>query len=160
MRYTFIIVLFIFVACNQNKNEPAAGTQTTTDSLKKLIEAIANNEGPRTPLTITALPVDGNPGQITFSRNDSTFFYYDLAKGEGKIILRGKEHTIDLMTFDGVKKSYHFAGWDLRIDAPNGVFKENAGEDCTYGSFQEITIRLGGSFLKLQDIKVQDCPKY
>ncbi len=109
-------------------------------------------------LSITALNVEGNMGQVTFTRNDSTFFYFDQAKKEGMIRLNGKDHLLHRCTYNKLTSSYQLSGKEVSIRVTKVKFKQSNGEDCAYGSSPEAKMRLGTSTLRLQDISIQDCP--
>jgi hypothetical protein len=163
MRYLFIITTVILLACNNNnKNEPAKDMESNTDTStggavvpQKEINGIDTQA---VSLSISPLEVSGDLGQVTFTRNDSTIFYFKRKANKGAIRINQQEYVITRMSFVKLTNMYRFSGDGVRIDAKGVIFRENKGEDCTYGTIPEVTIRMGRSFVKLKGIDVQDCP--
>jgi hypothetical protein len=161
MQYTAIIALFVLASCNDRTKPAGELVGKKADTL--LVDPIMIPPGSivskpaADTLSITALPVSGNMGQTTFSKNDSTLFYFSETSFKGKIRLNGREHVINKVVFGQDDNSFKLYGKDLVIETGPCVIKEHNGEDCGYGSFREVVINLGPAMLKLNNIDVQFC---
>src|SRR5690349_14653352 len=97
MRYTWILFVAFLISCNNNKPKTAEGPPVASPDAESGIPADTVNKKQAdtvaVPLSISPIPVTGNLGQITFSWNDSTLFYFDQVKHEGSIRLNGKDYS-------------------------------------------------------------------
>lgn len=162
---TLLFVALIAFSCNSGKTEkePAPAKNDTVpgtavnkpDNMK-----VDNSTVPKTTLTLSPQEVSGNLGQVTFSQNNKTVFFYNLKTKKGTIVLNGTPQTLDKYSFDSKTFSYSLSGGTVTVTAPNGKFKENKGEDCGYGKFAMVNITMGTDTLNVNDVEVQDCPDY
>src|SRR5438105_7417488 len=86
----FVLPLFI-LSCNEDsttvkKTSIPDSTVNKPDTTKKA--AIAK-------LELTPLETEADQGQVTFSQNNKTVFYYSLKLKSGKVILNDKEYKLD-----------------------------------------------------------------
>lgn len=161
------VILFISLAaihsCSQNNNTPketelreerqkisgkdSIGTTVNADTVKTkpVQDTIAQ------PLILSPLKVDGNIGQVTFSRKGKTVFYYDATTKKGKINLNGVDHILTKM-----EGGYILSGNNVSISTTKGKW-EDMVSDCAYGKSLVVTIKMGSQVLELNDVEVQDC---
>ncbi len=118
-------------------------------------------------LKIAPLENSGNLGQVTFSTQESTWFYYNQKTKTGEINLDGKTYKLTDYTFvnnqgkKGKKDGYILKGEGVTVNAPNMTVTDNSsGGDCIYGKIPVVTITLNGAKLILKNVAVQDCPDY
>ena len=107
-------------------------------------------------LTVSPLNISGDLGQVTFSQNEKTIFYYNFGSKKGKIKLNGTEYILD--KYSENYGSFKLSGGQVSINAPNCKYDDGEGGDCFYGKFSIVTITLGSDVLKLNKVKVQNCP--
>lgn len=163
MRQFSLIMLagLLAVSCGSKdtKDKPAAPADpapvNSNDNTKQ------DNSGiPKTVLSLGTQDVAGDLGQITFTQNEKTVFFYNLKDKKGTVVLNGVPQTLDKYAFDSETRSYTLSGGTVSINAPAGKFKVNKGEDCNYGTFDAITVTMGKDTLTLNNVAVQDCPNY
>ena len=160
--FLFTIVLFLF-ACNQNnsvtkENEVSVNDSSNTNPSNTLKSDTNTDKTSPVALTITPLDTEGDMGQVTFTQDKKTIFYYDLKSNKGKVNLSGKEYILDKYDFNS--DTYKLSGKQVTITAPKAKYSKNDGTDCNYGKFTEVLITLGSDQLTLKNIEVQDCPNY
>jgi hypothetical protein len=159
---SILSLTLIITSCQENSTTQTENSVASSDSLKKEIvdssSLNATDTASSTSLTITPLEIEGDLGQITFTQNGKTIFYYDLESKKGKVNLGGKEYALDKYNFNS--GTYKLSGSNVNISAPNAKYKESEGGDCNYGKFAEVTITSGAETLKLKNVEVQDCPNY
>lgn len=158
MGKSLIPVFILMLACGPRhtaQTESAASEATDTGAQRIPAQVDASSDS---SITIDPQDVSGAMGQVTFSQDDKTLFYYDLKAKTGNIFINGVPKTIDQYTADSATGTYTLAGDGFRILAKNARFKENTGEDCFYGTFPEATLTTGSKTLKLDRLQVQDCP--
>lgn len=168
MRHSILIIaISLFaISCGNHDNKAKETVPGKKDSVPGIVVNKADNMQvdnatvPKTSLLLTPQDVSGNLGQVTFSQNDKTVFFYNLKTKKGTVVLNGAPQTLDNFAFDSKTLSYNLSGGTVTINAPNGKFKENKGEDCGYGNFSTITIAMGADTLKVNNVDVQDCPDY
>ncbi|MBL0202363.1 MAG: hypothetical protein IPP81_20060 [Chitinophagaceae bacterium] len=167
MRHFIIIVTIssLLLSCGENSNKQkelelkekelnlketnSVKTTATVDTIKKNLSQEAVSE----PLVLTPLKVDGDIGNVTFSQNNKTVFYYDAKSKKGKINLNGAEHILTKMEMNG---SYKLSGSNVNITTTRGKWEEMES-DCGYGKSLVVTIKMGTQILKLNNVEVQDC---
>ena len=162
--FTIILSVFLF-SCGEDK-EPS--NKDPQGASQKPPEEIHKNDSPQVKkdtvqtvaLTISTQNVEGDQGQITFSQNEKTVFYFNQKTKKGKVILNNVEYVINKLSFDSKSNSYQLTGDKVIISAPDCKYKKSNGEDCSYGTFANVTITQGSSVLLLQNVAVQDCPDY
>lgn len=168
MRY-FIFILSITllaISCGHHDKKQEEVIPKKQDTLPPTTVNKADNMQvdnatvPKTSLLLSPQNVSGNLGQVTFSQNDKTVFFYNLKTKKGKVVLNGTPYTLDKFAFDSKTSGYNLSGGTVTINAPNGKFKENKGEDCSYAKFSAVTITMGADTLKVNNVDVQDCPNY
>lgn len=176
-----IIASFIVISCGQNNNkqkelelrereiaikEKELGIKENDTSKQKLHadtlkinlsnskqnDSISNSVK---PLMVNPLSVSGDMGQITFSQNDKTIFYFDAKTKKGKIRLNGIEYVINKLQYDD-EGGYKFYGSAVNITTTKGNWAEMES-DCGYGTSLVVTINMGSQVLKLNNVEVQDC---
>jgi hypothetical protein len=163
---TFILLISVFLfSCGENKEpsnkDPQASAKAPGDTVQQHQDTtVATPAATATALTISTQNVEGNLGQVTFSQNEKTVFYYDQKTKKGKVVLNNTDYVLNKYTFDGKSGSYQFSGDNVSISAPNCKYKKQNGEDCSYGTFADVTITQGTSILVLHNVAVQDCPNY
>ena len=161
---TLIISAFLF-SCGENKEpsnkDPQGASQKPPEEIHKNDTAQVKKDTVQTvALTITTQDVEGDLGQITFSQNEKTVFYFNQKTKKGKVVLNNTEYVINKLSFDSKSNSYQLTGDKVIISAPDCKYKKSNGEDCSYGTFAKVTITQGTSVLLLKNVAVQDCPDY
>jgi hypothetical protein len=111
-------------------------------------------------LKVDFLSISGDLGQITFSQEGQTIFYYDEQNKKGKIKINGNEYVIDKCSYDKQANSFFLSGNQITINCPNLEYYEDEGGDCMYGKFSVVTITLGSNVLTISNVEVQDCPLF
>lgn len=163
MRQFSLIMLagLLAVSCGSKdtKEKPAAPAEplpvNSNDNTKQ------DNSGiPKTVLSLGTQDVSGDLGQITFTQNEKTVFFYNLKSKKGTVVLNGAPQTLDQYSFDSKTGSYTLSGSTVTINAPDCKFRVNKGEDCNYGQFSAVTIAMGKDTLTVNNVAVQDCPDY
>lgn len=160
---TSILLLFInfFFSCNQHSSNTKEQTTVDTSNIQKTDSAIAENTVPvEEVIKLSPLENSGNLGQIAFSQNNKTIFYFDLKSKEGLINLNRKNYSLNKFNLDNNTGTYTLLGNGVAITAANCKFEENEGSDCNYGSIATVTIKLNKSVVHIKDVEVQDCPDY
>lgn len=167
MRHIFIIAISLLaISCGNHDKKQEEVIAKKQDSIpptpvnKSDNMQVDNATVPKTSLLLTPQNISGNLGQVTFSQNDKTVFFYNLKTKKGTVVLNGAPQTLDKFAFDSKTLSYNLSGGTVTINAPNGKFKENKGEDCNYAKFSTVIISMGADTLKVNNVDVQDCPDY
>lgn len=159
----FIIIISVFLfSCGENKEPSTKDPQGASAKVPGDSAQQHKDTTLATPATlaINTQDVAGNLGQVTFSQNDKTIFYYDQKTKKGKVVLNNTDYVLNKYTFDGNSSSYQLSGDNVTISAPKCKYKKQNGEDCSYGTFADVTITQGTSVLVLHNVAVQDCPNY
>lgn len=168
MRITLLTLAIaaLFFACGQsdsdkketspNEKTPGQGDSVAVlkaDSFPPKPDSIAAQFA----LTVNPLEASGDLGQITFTKNDKTVFYFRTQTKKGIIRINGVDHTLNQYSYDANTNSYTLSGGTVKISAMNGKFGEMES-DCSYGKFAVVTITMGNASVKLNKVEVQDCP--
>jgi hypothetical protein len=162
----FIIITSVFLFSCGGDKEPSntvsqAASQKPVDEVQKNDTTQLKKDTVKVvALTVNTQTIEGDLGQITFSQKEKTIFYYDQKTKKGKVVLNNIEYTINKFSFDSKSNSYQLSGDKVNIDASNCKYKKQNGEDCSYGTFANVSIMQGTSVLLLQNVAVQDCPAY
>ena len=104
-------------------------------------------------------PVAGEAGlgKTLFTQNGQPIIVFNTDTQTGTVKLSGKEYALNQLTFS--ENSYEIKGDGVTLTASNGDFQEMVS-DCGYGTFPEVVIKAGSQEVKINDVKVQDCPNY
>ena len=133
-----------------------AELQTKKDSSK--ITLPANEETKAEPeLTITPLKASADLGQVTFTQNEKTVFFFVSKSHNGKIILNDNEYLLTKQSLNN-NNVYTLSGSGVIITTSPCKWNNEDGGDCSYGRFSSVKIKLGTAMTDLKNVKVQDCP--
>jgi hypothetical protein len=166
---SIILISFLLLSCGQNttSQEERELQQKELESKEKEKLSRDSAEQKTNPATTVApalqiSPLDdsGDLGQVTFSQNEKTVFYYNLNSKKGKVKLNDKEYILDRYSFDSNSGSYTLSGNGVSISAPDCKYDAPGEGDCGYGKFSTVIIKLGTGILKLTKVEIQDCPAY
>jgi len=161
-----LAVAALLFACNQNGTEKKQTGQDENTTLQSDPAAVVKPDSLQQKPDPVAMPdtfivdpleVDGDLGQITFTQNDKTLFYFRPKSKKGAIRIDGIEYPLIKYSYDARTYSYTLSGGPVTISAMNGKFGEMES-DCAYGKFALVTITMGKTILKLNKVEVQDCP--
>ena len=107
-------------------------------------------------LKVTPLDMSAEQGNTTFMKKDQTLFYYNMNENKGEIKINNKSYTLNKKTENnGV---YRLSGKGISITTSKCNFKKMESEDCFYGKFPTVKIKLGTRLLNLKNVNLQDCP--
>ena len=161
MRYLIICLLLTTFSCtNTTTNEKDQLTKDSTSTTKELKIPVDSTLTFPDPLIITPLNVEGNLGQITFTQKGKTLLYWNLKTKKGLININKTDYILDNLDFSATSGTYVLKGNGVTVTAPQVKYKANTGEDCGYGTFDEIAVLLKDNVLKIAKVEVQDCPDY
>jgi len=154
-----IVFCVVFFACNNATQQPPVTDTTIADTAKQQTADTTQQNLSDGKLTVKPLDVAGNQGQITFTINDKTVFYFDYKTQSGSIEVNSKVYKLSkINSKNDTVSSYTINGDGISIAIPKCVFKENEGTDCFYGTAEKATITVGSESMTLNNITVQDCP--
>jgi len=168
MRHTLLTLTIaaLLLACNQNSTDKKESDRDEKATLQNDPAAAVKPGSSQQRPDSTAAPValiinpqeaNGDLGQITFTQNDKTIFYYRPQSKKGSIRINGVDYTLNQYRYDPQSYSYTLSGSQVRISAKNGKFGEMES-DCAYGKFAVVTVTMGNASVKLNMVEVQDCP--
>ena len=161
MRHIILIMIstMFILSCGQNdttkkesksdslEKKPVVLTKVTDTTLKS--DTISQ-------LIVTPQKKESGLGQVTFSKNGKTLFYFVSKASKGKIIINGTDYVLKKLLF--TKGSYKISGDQVTISTSNCKYNTDGGGDCAYGKFSTITIVLNGSSTTIKNVELQDCP--
>ena len=154
--FLFLILGIVLSSC---KKEPAANSSefTAHDSLSLQDSAsISAAENPNA-VRVETIVAEAGLGKVVFIHNGVPIIAFDTQDNSGTIKLNGKIYPLRNLTFS--ENNYEISGDAVKITAENGNFQDMVS-DCNYGVFPEISIRLNNDEVKVENVKVQDCPNY
>lgn len=131
-------------------------------NLAKAQKKPALSSEPKKP-EISFLKEKSASGQITFSQQDKTVFYYIPAQNTGKIKLGNTEYELNEYFIDSKTKTYTILGKHAKTSEPISIsvpechFRKPNGEDCFYGSCFEASVSIPDYTILLRDLIIQDC---
>lgn len=168
MRYTLftLAIAALFFACGQNNSDkkettPNEKTARQSDTIAVLkadsFPPKPDSVATQVALSVNPLEASGDQGQITFTQNDKTVFYFRPQTKKGIIRINGSAYKLDKYNYDPNTSSYTLSGGPVKISAMNGKFGEMES-DCAYGKFAVVTVTMGNNSVKLNKVEVQDCP--
>lgn len=154
--FLFLILCMGLYSCKKEPgiNPSSSGAQ---DSLS--LQDSATISAAENPNAIRVESVSAQPGlgKVVFTHNGLPIIAFDTQDNSGTVKLNGKEYPLSHLSFS--ENNYEISGSSVKINAENGNFEEMVS-DCNYGVFSEITIRLNQDEVKVENVKVQDCPNY
>lgn len=155
---------FLVAACGSEQKQELDDVENTqtTENLEPEEEktSLETTDPEKTELVLTPLDNGGDLGQTTFTHDEKTIFYYSTKDKKGKIIINGKTYSLTNYKFTASTNSYLISGSGVTIHANDCKMEPNEGEDCFYGTFPEVHIKLKKDELVLNDVAIQDCPNY
>jgi hypothetical protein len=152
-------IVFMTISCGQNNSSQK---EAKNDSLVKTPVAIAttidtaSKEKPITELIITPQKKEGTLGQVTFSQNGKTLFYFVNKSKKGKIVINGTEYILKKLSFNN--GTYKISGDQVTISSSKCKYNTSEGGDCAYGIFSTISLTLNGISTTINNVELQDCP--
>ena len=107
-------------------------------------------------LKVTPLEMSAEQGNTTFMKKDQTLFYFNMKEKKGEIKVNNKSYILNKGTQNnGV---YKLSGKGISITTTKCNYKKSEGEDCFYGKFPTVKIKVGTQLLNLKNVNLQDCP--
>lgn len=112
---------------------------------------------------VAFLPMKPQSGQITFSQDNKTIFYFNPSEQKGKVNVLGNDYELNEYFIDSKTKTYTILGKQIKtgepvsISVPGCHFQKPKGEDCFYGSCVEASVSIPDFTAYLKDISIQDC---
>jgi hypothetical protein len=99
----------------------------------------------------------GGFGQVSFSKNKKTLFYFEQKSQKGKIVLNDTEYILNKCDSEGnnSKASYKLFGSGVIISALN--CKVSDVGDCFHGKCAKVTITLNGISIAINNVEYTDC---
>lgn len=155
----FMASVMLILSCGQDSTSKK---ESKNDSLAKNSVAItkANDTTSRetaiVELTVTPQKKEGTLGQVTFSQNGKTLFYFVSKSKRGKIVINGTEYILKKLSFNN--GSYKISGDQVIISTSKCKYNTSEGGDCAYGNFSTISVTLNGISTAIKNIDLQDCP--
>lgn len=154
--------LFLSGCINSSSDKGTALNQTdslteSSSGTVKSADSIIPEQKPY-EININFLNNSGDLGQVTFTKNERTIFYFDRKEGSGQIKIND---TVFILTRENQKSAgYEFYSNKIEIKTSKPKYEEMEGGDCAYATVSNVEVKLNGKSISLKDISVQDCPSY
>lgn len=128
-------------------------------SLEEKPNQLTKTEEKKT-LSINPQNTEGSLGQVTFSQNGKTLFYFEKKPQKGKIVINGTDYVLNKLLFNSSNASYTISGSKVKITASNCKYNDDMAGDCSYGKFSNVLITLDGISTTIKNVDLQDCPDF
>jgi hypothetical protein len=108
-------------------------------------------------LVVNPQPMEGSLGQVTFSQQGKTLFYFERKSKRGKIVINGSGYVLTKLSYSN-NGAYKLSGEEVTIDTSKAKWNADEGADCAYGGVSTVNIVLNGVSTTIRNVKLQDCP--